>query len=275
MRAMGKELVKRYVLGALARPALQGALGQAHRMVLAGMNIGTGGHVSSSGERTVLERLAAVCPPGAAPVVFDVGANVGDFARHASSAWGARARLYCFEPSRGAFARLRDNVTGLPGVELVPMGLGAATSEALLYADRDGSELASLYPRATFAAGGEPRTETVPITTLDAFCAEHDVRRIDYLKLDVEGHELAVLEGGRAMIEADRVDCIQFEFGGCNIDSRTYMRDFFAALTPRYLLHRIVRGGAYPLERYSERLEVFVTTNYLAVRRASAYASAL
>ena len=50
---------------------------------------------------------------------------------------------------------------------------------------------------------------------------------IDLLKLDVEGHELEVLRGGVRMFAQRRVKMVSFEFGGCNIDSRTYFRDFY------------------------------------------------
>ena len=48
---------------------------------------------------------------------------------------------------------------------------------------------------------------------------------IDYIKIDVEGHELDALEGFGDLIK--KVRLIQFEFGGCNIDTRTYFQDFW------------------------------------------------
>ncbi|WP_445778772.1 hypothetical protein [Shewanella sp.] len=44
------------------------------------------------------------------------------------------------------------------------------------------------------------------------------------IKIDIEGHELSVLKVFGAAIEATKV--IQFEFGDCNIDTRTYFQDF-------------------------------------------------
>jgi hypothetical protein len=60
---------------------------------------------------------------------------------------------------------------------------------------------------------------------------------------------------------------IQFEFGGCNIDSRSYLRDFHDLLGTSYVLHRLLRGGLRELPRYAELQEIFITTNYVAVRR--------
>jgi hypothetical protein len=108
----------------------------------------------------------------------------------------------------------------------------------------------------------------VELRTLDDFCAERGIGRIDLLKIDVEGHELRVLEGARGLLEADAIGFIQFEFNATNIDSRSFFRDFYELLSPRYRLSRIVRDGLYPIGAYSPRHELFVgPVNYLAEHR--------
>ena len=103
--------------------------------------------------------------------------------------------------------------------------------------------------------------------TLDGFCAEHDIQEIGYLKIDVEGHELSVLRGAQGMLSKKRVRFVQFEFGEANIDSRTFMRDFFELLGADFEFYRIVSDGLYKVSTYHSNLEVFATINYLAVRK--------
>jgi hypothetical protein len=110
-------------------------------------------------------------------------------------------------------------------------------------------------------------TEQVRITTVDDFCQSNGIDRIHLLKLDVEGYELKVLEGASRLLAARAIDFIQFEFGGCNIDSRTYFRDFFDMLAPQYSVYRVVKDGLKEIISYSETLEVFTTTNYLCELR--------
>jgi hypothetical protein len=55
-----------------------------------------------------------------------------------------------------------------------------------------------------------------------------------------------------------------FEFGGCNIDSRTYFQDFFYLLQDQYDISRIVRDGIYKIEKYKEIYELFRNSNFLA-----------
>jgi hypothetical protein len=84
--------------------------------------------------------------------------------------------------------------------------------------------------------------------------------------LDIEGHELNALKGAKEMINKNAIDFIQFEFGGCNIDSRTYFQDFFYLLKNKFKIYRILTDGLFEIVEYKETHEVFITVNYLAER---------
>jgi hypothetical protein len=109
---------------------------------------------------------------------------------------------------------------------------------------------------------------TVPVTTLDSLAEARGINRVDYLKLDTEGHELWILKGARNLLEAGRIKALTFEFGAGNISSRTYFRDFWDLLTHYgYTIWRITPGGTrLRIKRYYEDLEMFRgATNYLAI----------
>lgn len=97
-------------------------------------------------------------------------------------------------------------------------------------------------------------------TTIDQYCNKNKIDRVHFMKIDVEGHELKVIEGG----QNSNIDFIQFEFGGTDIDSRTFFQDFWYLLHDRYKLFRIFRNGLYEIREYNEQLEIFSCTNYLA-----------
>jgi hypothetical protein len=107
--------------------------------------------------------------------------------------------------------------------------------------------------------------ERVSVASLDDFCKRHSIRSIDLLKLDAEGHELPILRGASGLLRDGAIRAIQFEFGGCDLDSDTTLRDFFDLLSPNYEIFRILRNGLRPVT-YSERWEIFMTTNFLALR---------
>jgi len=111
------------------------------------------------------------------------------------------------------------------------------------------------------------KSVSVPVTTLDAIATKYDLKVINYLKLDLEGHELEALKGAKQLLDEKRIRALTFEFGGCNIDSRTYFKDFWALLVIQYgfTLYRLApRRRLIKLESYSESLERFNWQNILA-----------
>lgn len=236
-----------------------------HLACLQKRGFGTGSLVSESGEVYVIDFLKRKLPASA--TIFDVGANQGDYALTLLPAF-PDARIYCFEPSPKTFEMLGGHIGNARNVRLFNMGMGDSTGEAVLFSDHDGSGSASVYSRRLDHFGGKlDIEEKVTLDTLDSFCSHHDIPNIDFLKLDTEGHELSVLRGGEGLMNAGAIGCIQFEFSGCNIDSKTYFQDFYYLLNEGYAIYRLLSHGLTRVSHYSERDEVFTTTNYLALSR--------
>jgi FkbM family methyltransferase len=205
------------------------------------------------------------------PVIFDVGANLGQWASMMQAELDGRdARFYQFEPQSACLPVLRARQDASRVV--IPCAVGKARGEATIYADIPGSGVASLNRRQDSYFGDmSAHQETVPLTTIDHEVAEQGVNRIDLLKLDVEGSELAALQGAEATLRAGRISTIAFEFGSGNVYSRTFFRDFWDLLVPLgYQLWRIRPGGrTTPVPAYTEELEHFRgVSNYIASRTA-------
>lgn len=257
-------------------PRLQPLWSRLHTLSVYAMNYGGGGLIEQSGEEWVLtEVVAPACRAAAAPVVFDVGANVGDYSRLVRRHLPA-SLVYAFEPSAAVFRELERNLSAAAAPERFrPFNLGLSDEEKTveLYSytveGEEQSLISSIDRRLpTQVVSVEvSASERIEVRTLDGFCEAEGVARIDFLKLDVEGHELAVLRGARRMLESGAVSVIQFEFGPANIYSRTFFYDFWTLLHERFDLFRIIPHGIVPITFYGEHREVFLTTNYLAVRR--------
>jgi len=166
------------------------------------------------------------------------------------------------------FEKLFNNLSKHSNAELFNFGFGDKEESNVLYSNAEGSGLASIYKRRLdhFSISMNQK-EKICLKTLDNFCKDARIEHINLLKLDVEGHELKVLNGAKNLISSNSIDFIQFEFGGCNIDSRTYFQDFFYLLNPCYKIYRILKDGLYPIETYKETYEIFITTNYMAISR--------
>jgi len=218
----------------------------------------------TNGEYDMLRATIPACR-----TVFDVGAHVGGWSE-AVVKLNPQVALHAFEPGAKSFAALAQR--GLPaGVRLNRLALGATSEQRALYSFGGHQELSSLYARE--AIDGYPvdrsdASETVTVTTLDAYCAQHGVAEIDFLKIDAEGHDLQVLRGGRGMLARRAVGIVQFEYGAANIDSRDLLKDFFDFFAElSYDLLKVRQGGFAPFARYDARLENFTYQNWIAARR--------
>jgi FkbM family methyltransferase len=254
----------------LGRPRLQGTFQSLVGIGYAGMSVGEGNHPSTSGERMASEVIRKRLGKRARDaVLFDVGANVGDYTSMLLEVFGPQARIWAFEPAGSNFAVLERRLAEDDRVLLRNIGFSDREGTGLLRSPSEESKLGSLHDtHIRLESHGLPLVveERVALESIDAFCARERIERIDFAKLDVEGHELHVLRGAARMIAEGRITAIQFEFGGANIDSRSFMRDFFDLLTPQYAIHRVLQHGLYPIARYRETLEVFKrATNYLAI----------
>ena len=266
---MLKALGRRMLTPVLGRQRLQPLFESLYEVSLAGLNFGEGNHPRLSGERLVIELVAGrVRSAGRRPTIFDVGANVGVYTRALVDVFGEAADIWAFEPAPSTFRMLESSLNGA-AVHLRNLGFSDREGEATLYSPGEGSKLASVHDtRARLQRVGLPLAleEPVRLTTVDAFCASEGIEAVDFLKLDVEGHELKVLEGALGMIEGGRIGAIQFEFSAANLESRTYFRDFWELLSDRYGLYRVLQDGVYRIARYKESYEVFKrATNYLAL----------
>jgi len=244
----------------------QGFFAQLHQIALTGMNYGCGGGVETSGELGVIDLLSRHFANECA-TVFDVGANRGDYSFALRGRWQSRLQLYAFEPSANVYAQLNARLTG-NDIQLFPLGFSDAPGTRIIFAPRGLTVLGSVYRRRLehFGLDQEPQGE-ITLDTIDAFCMAHGINRIHFLKLDIEGHEFAALRGAQRMLAERRIDCIQFEFGGCNIDARVFWQDLFYLLNDDFQLFRVLRDGLQRIAQYEEQHEIFLTTNFLAVRR--------
>lgn len=239
-----------------------------YSLSLRGMNIGGGAETESSGEKNVLFHIKNKLKKSDQLLIFDVGANVGKYTILLNEVFNENSKIISFEPSKKTFNKLGLNTNHIKKRNLCNFGFGNANTFLTLYYNQDESGLASVYERRLdhFNIKMDLKEE-IEIKTIDSFCKENNIVQIDFLKLDVEGHELSVLNGAVKMLTNHKIDFIQFEFGGCNIDSRTYFQDFYYLLNKDFYIYRIVKDGLYKVDNYKEMYEAFTTTNYLAERK--------
>jgi FkbM family methyltransferase len=246
----------------------QTILEKIHSGALLGMNIGRGTNLKNSGEIYVLKYIKKHLKDVTNPVIFDVGANIGGYSKVVSEIFKDMCVIHAFEPSQKTFNEAASLLKSKPNIILNNLGLSDKEQDLLLFSDMEKSGLASVYERRLDHFNLKmDRQEKIHLTTLDNYCKKNNIDHIHFLKLDIEGHELNALHGAKEMFSRGKIDFVQFEFGGCNIDSRTFFQDFFYFFNKDFNLYRILRNGLHPLPKYKETFEVFITTNFLAIKK--------
>jgi len=199
-------------------------------------------------------------------VALDIGANKGAWAstlKHQDPS----SEVHVFEPSSSTFALLKFNLRNFSEVYFYKTAVGNSRGKANLFSNFEKSPLASLSKRrlehqdVVFS-----NVEEVDVTTLDYWKLEHPGVIPNILKIDVEGHEFEVLQGGKHLLSSVKV--IQFEFGGTDIDTRIFFQDFwYFFLDAGFKIYRLTPRGPIEIKKYSERDEAFVFTTYFAIKK--------
>lgn len=240
--------------------------------LLCAQGIGSGGRdIYKSGEVGVLRRLFKNKKGDI--TVFDVGANVGDYTQ-AIISFSNQCNVFAFEPSKKTFQELENNIKALANssnaISLFNHALGEVEETRSLFSNKDLSGLASMTKRRLdhFDINMQ-QEETIRTRKLDDVISENGIHFIDLLKIDVEGHELEVLKGGELAFKNGLIGAVQFEFGGCNIDTKTFFQDFHYFFKKyNFEIYLVHSRGLSKINNYQEILENFITTNFVAVAPA-------
>lgn len=179
-------------------------------------------HVGREFEPDVVALLSSFVRPG--DWVFDVGANIGCTALLFSQ---SAARVYGFEPSQSTFRFLAMNIDAAraKNVRLVNLGLGnTEASFTLTFAPNN--RAGGFISDRTQASAGH-RIEDVAIVVGDEFVEREEIERLDFVKIDVEGFEMNVIDGLRRSIERFRpVVVLELNHWCLNALRRTSVPDF-------------------------------------------------
>lgn len=192
---------------------------------------------------------------------FDVGGNDGDTALAASKHFPG-IRIFSFEPHPSTYAALNARVGNYPNFRSFNIALGATAGKMEMF-EYESSRLNSLVPNAQFAVRFNTEGTRIPVqcTTVDLFCEEHHIERIDVLKVDTEGFDLMVLQGCEQMLRRRAIRFIYVEFNDLQAKEGT----FGGALVPMdaFLRPYGYRFVATYIDKITAEDEMFLIGNAL------------
>jgi FkbM family methyltransferase len=217
----------------------------------------------SNGEFRFLKKNLPQCN-----IIFDIGANVGDWTAIALNE-KENIKVHCFEPCKKTFQQLLDKKFS-QNVTCNQVGLSSQKETLSMYSFEENSGMNSLYERKGLSPRGlssPQKIEDIELITLEEYCHQKNISHIDYLKMDIEGHEIETLKGGLHLFEKEKIDIVQFEYGGCNIDAKTLLKDFFELFENlNYNFYKIYPNHIQYVPEYDQRLENFQYQNWLIIK---------
>ena len=111
----------------------------------------------------------------------------------------------------------------------------------------------------------QPEVSNVNVTTGDIFCSQNKIETINFLKIDVEGYEPQVLRGFQGLLESERINIIQFEYGYINIAVNFLLKNFYDYLGSYDFLIGKIYPNYVDFRDYRFKDENFYGPNYLAI----------
>jgi FkbM family methyltransferase len=127
-------------------------------------------------------------------VFWDIGANIGYFTLVAASVLKNRGQIVSFEPARVAFERLQDNISlnNFNNIIIYKLAVTDRSGEGVLYLS---GNLADSGANLFHPGKDQTQQEICKTVSLDRFSQEQGLQAPDFIKMDVEGAELAALRG--------------------------------------------------------------------------------
>ena len=183
-------------------------------------------------------------------VVLDVGANIG--CTSILFAQSAR-RVVAFEPVPKTFAHWQRNIDASGHLNCVGMNIALGDENKASQMNYADSNRSGAFVSDSVAGAGE--SAVIEVRRLDDLAASLGVPAVDFVKMDVEGYERKVIEGGWSTIAANRC-VVQLELNTwcLNAMHRTSLPDFLDFLLDRFpLVHGVENGSYADLRKTSAR----------------------
>lgn len=211
-----------------------------------------------AGAVTMSARLKNLRAAGFAPrQIIDAGAYHGEWARLAHGIFPA-ARLLLIEPQPALAAPLAVFCAQLPDAKFRPCLLGRTEGEAAFLLQASNSRMV----HADHVAGPGEAVLRIPVATLERIAREEAFTNCDFLKLDLQGHELEALAGAGALF--GRAEVVLCEVSWLRIEDVPLAHEVIAAFTARgYRLYDVMGFNYRPLDR------ALWQTDFIFVRETS------
>jgi FkbM family methyltransferase len=233
-------------------------------------NVGTGNdNMYSNGEFLVAQNLIK-----RDNVVMDIGANRGRWTKMALTLAPLK-KIYCVEPISDMCREISQQFHYRPELRIVNAAVADTIKDINFFFYANSPQMAELSnifgrPEVEIKNGLDIQTAHIKSITIDHICNIEKLEHIDFIKLDVEGAEWLAIQGMKEMLEKHAIDHIQFEYGGCFVDSKATLKEMMQYLGAyNFTVLRIFPNGLIRFENWADEMENYLHSNYLAIHNCN------
>ena len=151
-------------------------------------------------ERELVDLFKRVLGPGM--VALDVGANIGYFSALAAGLVGPTGLVHSFEPAPTCFSQLKRNLAAFSWADASPFAVADESGIARFHLSEQPNQTG--WGSLLADEKGVMQETGVQVVTLDQWVRQQGIRRIDFIKMDVEGAEYRALLGATELLQKCR-----------------------------------------------------------------------
>jgi len=147
--------------------------------------------------------------------ILDIGANIGYTSAVFAGALKPDSKVYAFEPDQLSYGLLEEVIRRkkLSGtIEAINIAVGNSDGHIKFWHnEKHSADHRVVTDRFRSSCPDDAKISTVPVTSVDTFVRNRNLRNISFIKIDVQGYELAVCEGMKETLERFPETCVCFE----------------------------------------------------------------
>ncbi len=198
-------------------------------------------------------------------IIFDVGANVGDWTNQVLLNHKDTC-IFSFEPLHFLAESMKERFKDKK-VKIYESAVFSEEKTIIFNYYEKWPQSSSIYPQNWLTTWlQEPKKISVKTVCLDKFCTDNKINHIDFLKIDVEGSELDVLKGSSDLLKKHAVDFIQFTYNRAYFGAQIRLKQMYDLLASfKYYIFKEYADGLVYIPQWDDSLENYRRSNYIAI----------